>query len=37
MDARVAGVYDMRWGMDARVAGVVDLARGDGRPRCGRC
>ena len=28
MDARVAGVYDMRWGMDARVAGVVDLARG---------
>ena len=28
IDARVAGVYDMRWGMDARVAGVVDLARG---------
>ena len=36
MDARVAGVYDMRGGIDARVAGVVDFARGIGRPRCGR-
>ena len=28
MDACVAGVYDMRWGMDARVAGGYDMRWG---------
>ena len=37
IDARVAGVYDMRWGMDARVAGVVDLARGMDARVAGAC
>ena len=37
MDARVAGVYDMRGGIDARVAGVVDLARGMDARVAGAC
>ena len=31
-----ADVRNLARGEDARVAGVVDLARGNGRPRCGR-
>lgn len=37
MDARVAGVYDMRGGIDARVAGVYDMRWGMDARVAGAC